>query len=82
MAELNEKELEQVSGGANGTRVRINLTGTYWGDSFKGGGTHTRAIGWAGLTAEYAAPKGTAPYRIYHNGTAIGWTVRDHFDVL
>ena len=80
MAVLNDDKLEQVSGGAAG--FGIKLTGVYWGTAFKENGPYTAAIGWSGLTAEWAAPKGTAPYRIYHNGVAIGFTVRENFEVL
>ena len=79
---INEKNLEEVNGGASGTRFPINLTGIYWGTAFKENGPYTAAIGWSGLTAEWAAPRGSAPYRIYHNGTAIGFTVRENFIVL
>lgn len=83
MAVLNDEKLEKVSGGAatNG-RFNIKLTGPYWGTAFKENGPYTAAIGWSGLTAEWGAPKGTAPYRIYHDGVAIGFTVRENFVVL
>lgn len=83
MAQLKDEELEQVAGGASANdRFRINLTGPYWGTAFKENGPYTAAIGWTGLTAGYEAPRGTAPFRIYHNGVAIGFTVRENFYIL
>ena len=80
MAVLNDENLEKVSGGAAG--FGIKLIGPYWGTAFEEDGPYTAAIGWSGLTAEWAAPKGSAPYRIYHDGVAIGFTVRENFIVL
>lgn len=80
MSEINEKELNKVAGGAG--VFGIKLIGPYWTTAFKEGGPWDLAIGWSGLTAEWKAPKGTAPYCIYHNGVAIGYTVRENFVVL
>lgn len=83
MAELKDEKLEQVSGGADANgRFAIKLTGAYWGTAYKENGPYTAAIGWSGLTAGWDAPRGTAPYRIYHDGVAIGFTVRENFIVL
>jgi hypothetical protein len=53
--------------------MSIELVGPYHADSYGGGGTHTAAVGWRGLTLGDFLPGRPAPFRIDRNGTPIGW---------
>ena len=53
--------------------MSVELVGPYHGDSYGGGGTHTAAVGWSGLTIGDIKDGRAAPYRIDRNGTPIGW---------
>ena len=73
--EFTDDELESVVGGA-GTVGGGSLSpvGPYYSDSYGGGSTQTRAIGWSGLTLGRVFSDGRAtPYEIKHNGTTVGW---------
>lgn len=79
MAELNEKELEEVAGGKVISQRRpAMLTGVYWGTSYKENGPYNAAIGWTNLFIEQL-DRGTAPFRIYHGAVPIGFTVAGNF---
>ena len=82
MTELDEKKLEDVSGGTVGPRFNIQLIGPYWGTVYKESGPFSDAIGWTNLSAERAVKNGLAPFRILHNGVAIGFTVEENFIVV
>ena len=53
--------------------MSVELVGPYHADSYGGGGTHTAAVGWSGLTIGDIKEGRAAPYRIDRNGTPIGW---------
>ena len=53
--------------------MSVELVGPYFADSYGGGGTHTAAVGWSGLSIGRIIEGRKAPYRIDRNGVAIGW---------
>lgn len=53
--------------------MSVELIGPYNGDSYGGGGTHTAAVGWTGLTIGAIKEGRHSPYRIDRNGIPIGW---------
>ena len=92
--ELNEKEIAEVTGGGNakvdygpqsGTKPAsigsaIELTGSYYADSFASGTAYRAAIGWSGLYALNEYPDRAAGFHIRDaQGGDIGWAPRSSF---
>jgi hypothetical protein len=53
--------------------MSVVLVGPYHGDSYGGGGTHTKACGWPGLKIGRIIPERAAPFRIDDDEGPIGW---------
>ena len=83
MTELNNEQLNEVTGGKAGVYHRINLTGPYWGTTFQENGPNYALIGAADLLVEEVLEaKGPCKYRISRYGQYMGWTFRNNFQYI
>ena len=74
MNELNERELEGVSGGVGNPCI---VVGPYWGNCMRTDGPYNAICYQPGITAEYVAtPDPNCKFRLWRGNTAIGWTDR------
>lgn len=77
MAELNEKELEGVSGGSAMPCVVI---GPYWGNCMRTTPSYNALCGQPNVFAEYVNTDRPeyCKYRLWRCNTAVGWTDRQY----
>lgn len=81
--ELNDNELEKVTGGAqtpqdveelDGYTIGMNvvIAARYFGDSYGGGGSNTKLVNSDAVIGRIISGR-PAPYRLDVGGTWIGW---------
>ena len=75
MAELNEKELEGVSGGG----MPCMVVGPYWGNCMRTTPAYNALCYQPDLFVEYVQTQGDyCKYRIKRYGVDVGWTDRQY----
>ena len=89
MAEVNNSELEGVSGGAGFVQAMqpfvpytCQLTGFYWGTTFMDGGPYDALIGQYMQVVYNNGAQGPCKYQLMRDGAYMGWTVGTNFRLL
>ena len=90
MAELNEKELEGVSGGAGGdsyrmvpgSRYRCVVTGYYWGDTWPSTPAYNAIIGQVMDVVFNPGAQGQLHFQLVNGNTWMGWTNEQGFRLI